>query len=116
MLVAAQPVIAQGRNDTAVPDAIAVTVPQHPLELRAQTPQHREAAVDRLELAPGDPPTVAGLAEAIVRALADPEHYRNLCAGARRKASEFSLDRHVSQLDLILSPKTSAVHMTHSIA
>ena len=34
------------------------------------------------ELAPGDPPTAAGLSEAIVRALADPSHYRRLSAGA----------------------------------
>ena len=68
------------------------------------------------ELAPGDPPTVEGLADAIVRALADPEHYRKLCAGAWRKASEFSLERHISQLELILSPQASPAQMTPSIA
>jgi glycosyltransferase involved in cell wall biosynthesis len=68
------------------------------------------------ELAPGDPPTVEGLADAIVRALADPEHYRKLCAGAWRKASEFNLDRHISQLELILSPQLSAAQITPSMA
>ena len=33
------------------------------------------------EIAPGDPPGVDGLAEAMVRALADPEHYKNLSCG-----------------------------------
>ena len=68
------------------------------------------------EVAPGDPPTVEGLADAIARALADPEHYRKLCAGAWRKASEFSLERHLSELERILSAKASAAQMTPLIA
>lgn len=68
------------------------------------------------ELAPGDPPSVDGLADAIARALDDPKHYRNLCVGAWRKSSEFSLERHISQLELILSPKASAAQMTPSVA
>lgn len=49
-------------------------------------------------LAPGEPPTEAGLAEAIVACLRDPRHYRDLRAGARRVAEEFNLDQHVESL------------------
>ena len=55
------------------------------------------------ELAPGDPPTVEGLAEAMVRALADPRHHQKLRVGAWEKAKQFSLERHVAQLEPILS-------------
>ena len=54
------------------------------------------------ELAPGDPPTVQGLAEAIVRVLADPSHYSSLCRGAWELASRFTLDAHLAELELIL--------------
>ncbi len=60
------------------------------------------------ELAPGDPPTVAGLADAIVRALAYPGHYRQLCRGAWEVARKLSLDLHLEQLDRILSSGTSS--------
>jgi len=55
------------------------------------------------EVAPGDPPTVEGLAEAIVRALADPEHYARLCRGAWETASGFTLDAHLAWLEPVLS-------------
>ncbi len=55
------------------------------------------------ELAPGDPPTAAGLSEAIVRALADPSHYRRLSAGAWEMARQFSIERHIEQLEQILN-------------
>jgi glycosyltransferase involved in cell wall biosynthesis len=55
------------------------------------------------ELAPGDPPTVQGLADAIVRALADPSHYGLLSRGAFEVASRFTLERHVSRLEEIFS-------------
>jgi glycosyltransferase involved in cell wall biosynthesis len=54
------------------------------------------------ELAPGDPPTVEGLAKAITRALSDPSHYAALCRGAREVASRFSLAAHLSKLESIL--------------
>jgi glycosyltransferase involved in cell wall biosynthesis len=55
------------------------------------------------ELAPGDPPTISGLAEAMVRALADPVHYNKLRRGAWAKSKEFTLDRHAEGLERVLS-------------
>ncbi len=49
-------------------------------------------------LAPGDPPTVSGLAAAIVRSLADPAHQAELSRGARAATGRFSLVPHVDQL------------------
>jgi glycosyltransferase involved in cell wall biosynthesis len=54
------------------------------------------------ELAPADPPTVSGLAAAIVRALGDPAHHRRLRAGARSMAQTFALSEHVTALERIL--------------
>lgn len=54
------------------------------------------------EAAAGDPPTSRGLAEAIVRALRDPEHYQRLRVGAWNFAQRFSLAVHVEQLDGML--------------
>ncbi|HLG97623.1 MAG TPA: glycosyltransferase family 4 protein [Bryobacteraceae bacterium] len=53
------------------------------------------------ELAPS-PPTVQGLTEAIVRALASAEHYRRLCTGAWNLTRKFSVNRHVDQLETLL--------------
>jgi len=55
------------------------------------------------ELAPGDPPSPRGLADAIVRALSNHDHYNRLCAGARQTAELFSVDQHVNHLEAILS-------------
>jgi glycosyltransferase involved in cell wall biosynthesis len=55
------------------------------------------------ELAPGDPPTVDGLADAVVRALASPEHYARLSEGAWKLAQGFSLQKHLAQLEPILA-------------
>ncbi len=60
------------------------------------------------ELAPGDPPTVEGLADAIYRALADPSHYAGLCHGAREVAGRFNLAAHVSKLESVLEAVLSA--------
>jgi glycosyltransferase involved in cell wall biosynthesis len=51
------------------------------------------------ELAPGDPPTVGGLADAIVRAVADPGHYSELCRGAWELSQQFSMERHLAKLE-----------------
>lgn len=49
-------------------------------------------------LAPGNPPTAAGLAGAIVRALADPAHRAELGRHARERIRRTSLEGHVVQL------------------
>lgn len=49
-------------------------------------------------LAPADPPTARGLADAIVKSLGNPTHYGNLCAGAVAVWSEFSVHRHIAAL------------------
>jgi len=49
-------------------------------------------------LAPGDPPTVQGLADALVTALADAEAYEQLRRGAEQATSEFTLDEHLRRL------------------
>jgi glycosyltransferase involved in cell wall biosynthesis len=54
------------------------------------------------ELAPGDPPTVDGLAEAIVRAFADPVHYSRLCRGAWEVSSRFTMESHLAKLEPVL--------------
>ena len=53
-------------------------------------------------LAPGDPPTVAGLSTAIVACLSDPIHYRHLCRGSQRISNEYNLDNHIDQLLTVL--------------
>ena len=49
-------------------------------------------------LAPSDPATAAGLADAIVSALADGNHYARLCAGARARILEFDRASHLDRL------------------
>jgi glycosyltransferase involved in cell wall biosynthesis len=51
------------------------------------------------ELGPGSPPTVAGLTEALVRALANPAHYSDLRFGSWRMARRFTLDDHLDRLE-----------------
>jgi glycosyltransferase involved in cell wall biosynthesis len=54
------------------------------------------------ELAPGNPPTAQGLADAIVRALSDPAHYATLSRGAREVAGRYTLSAHLSQVETTL--------------
>lgn len=61
------------------------------------------------ELAPGDPPTVEGLAAAIVRALANPTHYSELCRGAQEAAQRFSLEIHMDKLESVWRANATAV-------
>jgi glycosyltransferase involved in cell wall biosynthesis len=49
-------------------------------------------------LAPGDPPTANGLADAVVKCLADPTEHARLARGAVRTAHRFSLRNHLSGL------------------
>ncbi|HLY99236.1 MAG TPA: glycosyltransferase family 4 protein [Candidatus Angelobacter sp.] len=52
-------------------------------------------------LAHGDPPTAAGLAEAVVRAL-DPKIHPDLCQGARTLAQSWTLQWHCDEFDLLV--------------
>lgn len=49
-------------------------------------------------LAPGDPPTASGLADAIVKCLADPFAYSRLRSGAVEIAQRFTMDTHLALL------------------
>ncbi len=49
-------------------------------------------------LAPGDPPTAEGLADAIIRCLRDPAKHAELRQGALRMAEQFSVKHHLSAL------------------
>jgi len=59
------------------------------------------------ELAPSDPPTVDGFAEAMVRSLADPSHHARLCLGAWKIAKRFTVENHIARLEPILSAATA---------
>jgi glycosyltransferase involved in cell wall biosynthesis len=54
-------------------------------------------------LAPADPPTSFGLAEAIVRCLRDPAEHARLRGGAVEVAKRFCVDRHTAELHDIFS-------------
>jgi glycosyltransferase involved in cell wall biosynthesis len=54
------------------------------------------------ELAAADPPTPAGLADAIVRALADPPHHQRLRHGAWEMSKRFSVESHMDKLESIM--------------
>jgi glycosyltransferase involved in cell wall biosynthesis len=60
------------------------------------------------ELAPGDPPSPRGLADALVRTLGDPEHLHRLREGAWRVAQRFSVASHLDRLEEILAGASSA--------
>ena len=55
------------------------------------------------ELAPGDHPTVAGFADALVRALRDPEHLMRLRLGAWELAHRHTMQTHVAALEPVLA-------------
>lgn len=57
-------------------------------------------------LAPGDPPSAAGLAHAIVECVRDPAELARLRNGARERASRFDLDAHVDALLAIFAGVT----------
>jgi glycosyltransferase involved in cell wall biosynthesis len=50
------------------------------------------------ELAPADPPTAAGLAQAIVRATRDPAHHARLRRGAWERAARYTMESHLREL------------------
>lgn len=55
------------------------------------------------ELAPGNPPTAAGLVDAIIRALGNAAHWQHLRVGAWTAAHEYGIGRHVERLEQLLS-------------
>jgi glycosyltransferase involved in cell wall biosynthesis len=55
------------------------------------------------ELAPGDHPTVAGFADALVRALRDPEHLMRLRRGAWKSAHRHTMKAHLAALEPVLA-------------
>jgi glycosyltransferase involved in cell wall biosynthesis len=55
------------------------------------------------ELAPADPPSAEGFADAMVRALAGADHYNQLCRGAFEMSKLFTMERHLSALEAILA-------------
>jgi glycosyltransferase involved in cell wall biosynthesis len=59
------------------------------------------------ELAPSDPPTVQGLADAIARALEDPDRYQRLCRGAMEMSKRFTVSGHIAELEAILYANAS---------
>jgi glycosyltransferase involved in cell wall biosynthesis len=59
-------------------------------------------------LAPGDPPSAAGLARAIVECVRDPAELVRLGGGARELASRFDLDEHIDALLAIFAKVTGA--------
>lgn len=60
-------------------------------------------------LAPSNPPTARGLADAIVRCLQDPAEHQRLRAGALAVAQRFDLDRHVTQLSQLFTQAAGRV-------
>ncbi len=58
-------------------------------------------------LAPGSPPDVSGLADTIVKALADPTRHAQLRKGAIERAREFTLERHVDELETVFEGAVS---------
>jgi glycosyltransferase involved in cell wall biosynthesis len=66
-------------------------------------------------LAPGDPPTVTGLAEALVRALGTPDFYKRLCEGAQATSGSTSMVSHVNQLEALLKRTVSSLASTEPI-
>jgi glycosyltransferase involved in cell wall biosynthesis len=54
------------------------------------------------EMAPGDPPTASGLADALVRALADPVHLARLRQGAWRAAGRVTREEHLATVEAVL--------------
>jgi glycosyltransferase involved in cell wall biosynthesis len=68
------------------------------------------------ELAPADPPTAEGLADALARALADPQRLARLGCGAWRVAGEFTAEAHLVRLEAILKEAAAASRSAAAVA
>ncbi len=64
-------------------------------------------------LAPGDPPTSAGLAEAIINCLCDPMKHAQLRKGAVRIAEQFSVKSHLSALTKVFEHVAARHRQNH---
>lgn len=64
------------------------------------------------ELASGEPPAVGGLADAIVTALSDPDHYARLSRSAWECSRRFTMYRHLKQLESTLEEALGETHQT----
>ena len=66
-------------------------------------------------LAPGDPPTAAGLAEAIIKCLHNPSTYQRLKRGALEAAQQFSKEHHLRALLKVFEKieRSKAVEVKH---
>ena len=60
-------------------------------------------------LAPADPPTPSGLADAVVRCISNQATYRSLCEGAKKVAQEYGGDSHLKTLLWILESAAGRV-------
>ena len=56
------------------------------------------------ELAEAGTPSAEGLGRAIARAIATPEHLRELSRGARQQLTRFGVERHISRIEAALTP------------
>jgi glycosyltransferase involved in cell wall biosynthesis len=66
-------------------------------------------------LAPGNPPTPSGLAQAVIKCLSDPSEYARLRRGAVQTAQQFSLNNHLRALMSIFEkivPREAGHHAT----
>ena len=61
------------------------------------------------ELAPANPPSVDSLAQAIVRALADPEHHAQLRRGSWEISKRFTMEQHLESLFSVLGNESGPV-------
>jgi len=62
------------------------------------------------ELAPGDPPTARGLADALVRVLESPAYYQSLCDGAKQMATRYTPEGYFQRLQDIMEQVIAAWH------
>jgi glycosyltransferase involved in cell wall biosynthesis len=67
-------------------------------------------------VAPGRPPKVSGLADAIVRCLQHSLHYRRLCEGAREIAGAFEIQNHMDKLLELFSLAANPAELDENVS
>lgn len=63
-------------------------------------------------LAPADPPTSSGLAQAIIKCLRDPARYARLRRGAAKMAERFGIENHISALQSVFDKVAGRTPLT----